>query len=58
MRLYQKVIRGTVTHVFTHTPSLGKRSPYFFIKNGLKLFKEKALEMLPKYGKIEAQSWP
>ena len=58
MTLYQKVIRGTVTYVFTDTPSLGKRSPYFFIKNDLKLLKEKALEMLPKYRRIEGQSWP
>ena len=29
-----------------------------FLKNGLDLLKEKALKMIPKYGRTEAQSWP
>ena len=28
-----------------------------FFKNGLELFKEKSLKMIPKYGRIETQSW-
>ena len=27
------------------------------LKNGLELFKEKALKMIPKHGRTEAQSW-
>ena len=29
-----------------------------FLKNGLKLLADKALEIIPKYGRSEAQSWP
>ena len=29
-----------------------------FLKDGLKLFKDKALEIIPKYGTTEAQIWP
>ena len=29
-----------------------------FLKIGLKLLKDKALEIIPKYGRTEAQSWP
>ena len=29
-----------------------------FLKNGIKLLKDKALEVIPKYGRTEAQSWP
>ena len=28
------------------------------LKNGLKLLADKALEIIPKYGRSEAQSWP
>ena len=28
------------------------------LKNGLKFLKDKALEIIPKYGRTEAQSWP
>ena len=31
---------------------------FSFLKNGLKLLKDKALEIIPKYGRTEAQSWP
>ena len=37
---------------------LESHSPYFFKNNRLQLLKEKELEMTPKYGKPEAQSWP
>ena len=36
---------------------LGSHSPYF-LKNGLDLFKEKAIKMIPKYGRTDAKSWP
>ena len=36
---------------------LESHSTYFFIKNGFKLLK-KALEMIPKYARTEAQRWP
>ena len=29
-----------------------------FLKNGLELFQEKALKMIPKYGRTKAQNWP
>ena len=29
-----------------------------FLKNGLKLPKDKVLEVIPEYGGTEAQSWP
>ena len=59
--LYQKVtsqLVETVAFVFTDIPFLDSHSPFFFIKNGLKLLKERALEMIPKCGRAEAQSWP
>ena len=46
----------TVAYVFTDIRFLDSHSPYFFIKNGFKLLKEKALEMIPKYGRTEVQS--
>ena len=49
----------TVAYVFTDIPLLfGQPQPLLFLKNGLQLLKEKALEMIPKYGRTEAQSWP
>ena len=39
-------------------PFLDSHSPFFFIKNGLKLLKERALEMTPKCGRAETRSWP
>ena len=42
--------------IFTHIPFLDNCSPYFLMKKGIKLLKEKALEMVPKYGTTEAQS--
>ena len=29
-----------------------------FLKKGLKLLKDKALKIIPKYGKTEEKSWP
>ena len=37
---------------------LESHSPNFFLKNGLQLLKDKALEIIPKDGRTEAQSWP
>ena len=31
---------------------------FTFLKNGLELFKEKALKMIPKHRRTEAKSWP
>ena len=45
----------TVAYVFTDIPILDSHS---FLKNGLKLLKDKTLEIIPKYGRTEAQSWP
>ena len=39
-------------------PFLDCHSPFFFIKNGFKLLKEKALKMTPIYGRAETGSWP
>ena len=55
-RLYQKVTsRGSR---IINIPFLDSQSPYFKKKNSLELFKERALKMIPKYGRTEAQSWP
>ena len=35
---------------------LGSHSPYF-LKNGLDLFKEKAIKMIPKYGRWKLLWW-
>ena len=47
----------TVAYAFTDIPCLDSHSPCFFIKSGLKLLKERTLEMIPKCGRAEAQSW-
>ena len=39
-------------------PFLDSHSPFLFIKNGLKLHKERALKMTPKCGRAETQSLP
>ena len=54
----QKFLVETVAYVFTDIPFLDSYSPYFFLKNGLQLLKKTSLEMIPKYGRTEAQSWP
>ena len=47
----------TVAYVFTDILLLfGQPKPLFFLKNGLQLLKQKAFEMIPKYGRTEAQS--
>ena len=49
----------TVAYVFTDIPLLfGQPQPFIFLRNGLQLLKGKALEMIPEYGRTEAQSWP
>ena len=49
----------TVAYVFTDIPLFfGHPQPLLFLKNDLHLLKDKALEMIPKCGRTEAQSWP
>ena len=49
----------TVAYVFTDIPLLFRQpQPLLFLNIGLQLLKEKALEMIPKYARTEAQSWP
>ena len=50
----KKLLVETVAYVFTDIPFLDSHSPYFF-KNGLKLLKDKALEIIPKYGRTEVK---
>ena len=52
------VVSKSHLSAFTDVPLLNSHSPYFSIKRGLKLLKEKALEMIPKNGRTEAQTWP
>ena len=53
----KKFLVERVAYVFTDIPLLfGKPQPLLFLKNGLQLLKEKVLEMIPKYGRTEAQS--
>ena len=48
----------TVTYVFTDIPfRFWIATVLTFLKNGLKLLKDKALE-IPNCGKTEAQIWP
>ena len=55
----KKCIVVTVSYVFTDIPLVfGQPQPLLFLKNGLQLLKEKAREIIPKYGRTEAQSWP
>ena len=44
----KKLLVETVTYVFTDIPFLDSHSPYYIIKNGLKMLMEKALEKIPK----------
>ena len=55
----RKFLVETVAYNFTDIRLLfDSHSPYFFKKNRLQLLKEKALEMITKYGSTEVQSWP
>ena len=54
----KKLLVETVTYIFTDIPFLDTHNPCFFKKNDLKLLKEKALEMIPKYWRTEAHNWP
>ena len=48
-----------VAYVFTDVLLLfGQPQSIPVLKNGLQLLKEKAFEIIPKYGRIEARSWP
>ena len=40
-----------VAYFFADIQFLDSQSPYFFLKNALKLRKEIAVEMIPKYAK-------
>ena len=54
-----KKLVETIAYAFTNNPlHFGQPQPLLFLKNGLQLLKEKALEMIPKYGRTEGQSWP
>ena len=55
----KKFLVETVAYVFIDNPLLlWQPQSLFFLKNGLQLLKEKAFELILKYGKNEAQSWP
>ena len=55
----KKFLVVTVAYVFTDIPLFfGHPQPLPFFENGLQLLKKKILEMIPKYGRTEAQSWP
>ena len=49
----RKLLVKTVIYFFTDMPFLESHSPSFSKKNGLKLLKEKALDMLPKDGRVK-----
>ena len=49
--LVETVMSLLIFHFWTATVLI-------FFKNGLKLLKDKTLEIIPKYGRTEAQSWP
>ena len=53
----KKLLVETVAYIFTDIPFMYNQSPYFF-KKCLKVATNKAPEKIPKYGRIEAQSWP
>ena len=49
----------TVAYAFTHIPLLfGQPQLLLFLRKWLTVAQGKALEMIPKYGRTEAQSWP
>ena len=44
----KRFLMETVVYVITDIPLLfGQSQPFLFLKNGLQMFKEKALEMIP-----------
>ena len=47
----KKLITETIAYVFTDIPFLDSQSPYFFKTNDIKLLKEKALKIIPEYGR-------
>ena len=53
----KKFLVNRAAYVFADIPLLfGQSQPLLFKRNDLELLKEKALEMIPKYGRTEAQS--
>ena len=55
----KKFLVVTVTYVFNDIPLLFRQpQPLDFLKNGLQLLKGRALEIIPKYERTGAQSWP
>ena len=50
----KKLLVETVAYVFIDILFLESHSPYFF-KNWLKVAQDKALEIIPKYGRTEAK---
>ena len=53
----KKFLVLTVANVFTDIPLFFGQPQPLLLKNGSQLLKEKALEMIPKYERTEAQSW-
>ena len=51
----KKLLMEIVAYVFTDIPFLDSHR---LLKNGLKLLKDKALEIISRYGRTKAQSWP
>ena len=47
----KKLITETMAYVLTDIPFLNSQSPYFFKTNNIKLLKEKALKIIPEYGR-------
>ena len=47
-----------ISCLFTDIPFLDSHSTDYFIKVGLKMLIEKVLEMILKYRRAKAQSWP
>ena len=44
----ERLLMDTVVYVITDIPLLfGQSQPFLFLKNGLQMFQEKALEMIP-----------
>lgn len=50
----KKSLMDTAACLFSDIRFSDSHRPYFFIKNGLALLKEKALEILSKYGRTES----
>ena len=51
----KKLLVETVAYVFIDILFLESHTVLAFLKNGLRLLKDKALEIIPKYGRTEAK---